>query len=88
MKADKKKQITRRKIIPILGTGILVTLIPVSLRASKRVEDAGYRTLLKPDGTAVRVKSQGLKKSKVIRRNITNRDLKAWLKKDHKDPKI
>ncbi len=86
MKIKKEKiKKERRKFLPILGTALLLPLLPVSLRASEREQEPEYKTLLKPDGTAVRVKSVGLKKSKIVRKKISNKELLGWLKKDPRD---
>ena len=80
IKEDKIKK-ERRKFLPILGTALLLPLLPVRLRASEKEQEPEYKTLLKPDGTAVRVKSVGLQKSKIVRKEISNKELLAWLKK-------
>jgi len=88
MKRNKaqNKGLGRRRFLPILGTGLLLSLLPGRVRAAVKQEaEEEYKTLLKPDGTAVRVKVSGLKKSKVVRKNISNKELLSWLKKDHKD---
>ena len=86
----KKKQtqnngLAIRRFLPILGTGLLLSRLPGKARAAAAGEEEEYKTLLKPDGTEVRVKVSGLKKSKVVRKNISNKELLSWLKKDHKD---
>ena len=43
--------------------------------------DEEYQTLLKPDGTSVKVKTSTLKNSKVVRKNISNNSLLKWLGK-------
>ena len=88
MKKDQGKQkgLGRRRFLPILGTGLLLSLLPARVKASSKEQpEEEYKTLLKPDGTAVRVKVSGLKKSKVVRKNISNKELLSWLKKDQKD---
>lgn len=85
---ENKKGIGRRQFLPVLGTGLLLPLLPVKAQS---LEPAGegdeeYRTLLKPDGTAVRVKVSSLKKSKVVRKQISNKDLLSWLGKDKEQP--
>ena len=84
---EKSKGIKRRKFLPILGTGLLLPFLPTRLKAGVPKEpEEEYKTLLKADGTAVRVKQSGLKQSKVVRKNINNTELLSWLKKE-KDPK-
>jgi len=86
MKDDSKKPkgINRRKFLPILGSGLLLPLLPAHAKPAEteKPEEEEYKTLLKPDGTAVRVKVSSLKKSKVVRKQISNKDLLNWLKKD------
>jgi hypothetical protein len=88
MKDDSKnpKGIDRRKFLPILGSGLLLPLLPVQAAESEKQEDSSaYKTLLKPDGTAVRVKVSSLKKSNVIKKKISNAELLSWLDKDKKN---
>ncbi|MEN8788907.1 MAG: hypothetical protein ABF293_03765 [Flavobacteriaceae bacterium] len=80
MKSEKKVDIKRRKFLPILGTGLLLPFLPIRIRASEKEAEHEYKTLLKPDGTIVKVKSGGLKNSKVLKKNINNKELLAWLK--------
>ena len=85
-KQSKNNGLARRRFLPILGTGLLLSLLPGKARAATAEKpEEEYKTLLKPDGTAVRVKVSGLKKSKVVRKNISNKELLSWLKKDQKD---
>ena len=80
---ENKKGIGRRQFLPVLGTGLLLPLLPVRAQSLETSEgEDEYQTLLKPDGTAVRVKVSSLKKSKVVRKQISNKDLLSWLGKD------
>ena len=79
---ENKKGIGRRQFLPVLGTGLLLPLLPLKAQSLEPAETEEYRTLLKPDGTAVRVKVSSLKKSKVVRKQISNKDLLNWLGKD------
>ena len=64
---ENKKGIGRRQFLPVLGTGLLLPLLPLKAQSLELAEtEDEYRTLLKPDGTAVRVKVSSLKKSKVV----------------------
>ncbi len=89
MKDDSKnpKGINRRKFLPILGSGLLLPLLPATASTpnASNSEEQEYQTLLKPDGTAVRVKVSRLKKSNVVKKNISNAELRNWLDKDKKD---
>jgi hypothetical protein len=82
-KSEKKKGINRRTFLPILGTGLLLPLLPAraqDLTQAKPEEE--YHTLLKADGTTVRIKKSSLENSKVVKKNISNTELRNWLKKD------
>ncbi len=87
MKDDSKnpKGIDRRKFLPILGSGLLLPLLPAEAAESEKEDSSAYKTLLKPDGTAVRVKISSLKKSSVVKKKISNAELLSWLDKDKKD---
>lgn len=73
----------RRRLLPALGGGLLFTLLPVNaVQAAPAAEEEAYKTLLRPDGTAVRVKLSALRKAKVIRNSLSNGDLREWLTKE------
>ena len=85
--SEYKKKISRRGFFPILGSTFLLPLlgfgetVPKQTIDKEKTMDNGeeYETLLKPDGTAVKVKSSTLKKSKVIKKNISNSSFLSWL---------
>ena len=79
---EHKKGIGRRQFLPVLGTGLLLPLLPLKAQSLEPAETDEYHTLLRPDGTAVRVKVSSLKQSKVVRKQISNKDLLSWLGKD------
>lgn len=87
--SEKNKKISRRGFLPILGSTFLIPLIGSGEAAPKKTIDKEktiingeeYHTLLKPDGTAVKVKSSTLKRSKVIKKNISNASFLNWLRK-------
>lgn len=86
-KSKEEKQISRRGILPILGGGLLIPFLGFgnSIDDDKNeitddiTDDNEYQTLLKPDGTSVKVKVSTVKKSKVIKKNISNSSLLKWL---------
>ena len=86
MKQDSSKgnKISRRKLFPLLGGTLLLPLLGFS-NVDELVEpitdDKDYETLLKPDGTTVRVKTSTLKKAKVIKKNVSNKSLLHWIGK-------
>lgn len=85
-KSKKEKKISRRGILPILGGSLLIPFLGFGSTTEENqvtVEDSKeeYQTLLKPDGTAVKVKVSTINKSKVIKKNISNQSFLSWLGK-------
>jgi len=83
-KSKKGIQISRRGMLPILGSSLLIPFLGFSsaLEGKKNISDKEeYQALLKPDGTAVKVKVSTLKKSKVIKKNLSNTSFLKWLGK-------
>ena len=83
-KSRKGKQISRRGILPILGSTLLIPFLGFSKPMDEEIinsEGEEYQTLLKPDGTSVKVKVSVLKNSKVIKKNISNKSFLNWLNK-------
>jgi len=73
--------ISRRGFLPLLGSGLILPLFGFDKPAKAISEDnEEYQTLLKPDGTTVRVKKSVLANSKIIEKNISNKSLLGWLK--------
>jgi len=84
MKTKKGKQISRRGILPILGSALLIPFLGFGKSSKEEStisnpDDEEYQTLLKPDGTAVKVKVSTLKKSKIVQKNISNKSFLNWL---------
>ena len=87
-KSRKGNQISRRGILPILGSALLMPFLglgnPINneiIKADEDEKDEEYQTLLKPDGTTVKVKVSTIKKSKVVKQNISNKSFLNWLGK-------
>lgn len=84
-KKPKGKMFSRRGILPILGGSLLLPFIGTANSDSQTNqnddEQIEYKTLLKPDGTAVKVKVNTLKKSKVVKKNISNKSFLNWIGK-------
>lgn len=83
-KSKNRNEISRRRILPILGGTLLLPLFGFNQTASNKediTKEEAYETLLKPDGTTVRVKISALKKSKVVKKNISNSTFLNWLGK-------
>lgn len=83
-KSKNRHRISRRRILPILGGTLLLPFFGFN-QTNAPVEDLpeeeGYETLLKPDGTTVKVKVKALKNSKVLKKNISNTSFLNWLGK-------
>ena len=80
----KGKRISRRGILPLLGSTLLIPFLGFSNTTDQETpvhEEDEYQTLLKPDGTAVKVKMSTIKKSKIIKENISNKSFLSWLGK-------
>jgi hypothetical protein len=79
-----KNGLSRRGFLPLLGSGLLLPLLGFGKPTTEvHDEDEEYHTLLRKDGTAVRVKKTVVEKSKVVKKNISNKSLLEWLKKDY-----
>ncbi|MDO9137122.1 MAG: hypothetical protein Q7U21_04825 [Lutibacter sp.] len=83
-KTKKGTQISRRGILPILGGTLLLPFLgfgktSIADEILLPEEDEEYQTLLKPDGTSVRVKVSTVKNSKIIQKNISNESFLNWL---------
>jgi hypothetical protein len=82
--SEKGRKISRRGILPLLGSGLLIPFLGfgnTDATEIKTAEDEEYQTLLKPDGTTVKVKVSALKNSKVVKKNISNSSFLNWLDK-------
>ena len=83
-KSRKGKQISRRGILPVLGGAFLIPFLGFGNNVTDDTDtsqDEEYETLLKPNGTTVKVKVSTLKKSKVVKKNISNKSFLNWLGK-------
>lgn len=78
----KKTSFSRRSFIPILGSSFLLSFF-VSAKETEldEFEKEEYKTLLKPDGTVVKVKVSALKNAKVVKKNISNKSFLHWIGK-------
>jgi hypothetical protein len=80
-----QKQISRRSFLPILGTSFLLPFLGFGQSSPKKTlsknDNDDYQTLLKPDGTIVKVKTSTLQKSKIVNTKISNSSFLNWLNK-------
>ena len=86
MKQDKRKgkTISRRALFPIIGSTLLIPFLGHSNNnpqpdASTSKEEPEFKTLLKPDGTTVKVRTSTLKNSKILKKNVSNKSFLNWL---------
>ena len=76
-----KNKFTRRGFLPILGGSLLLPFLGEAKPKDARDEEDQYEILLKPDGTPVKVRKSALKKSKTVKKKISNKSLLNWLGK-------
>lgn len=80
-----KNGLSRRGFLPLLGSGLLLPLLGFGKPAATKIhtdDNEEYHTLLRKDGTTVRVKKSVIANSKVVKTNISNKSLLQWLNKD------
>ena len=83
-KPRKGAKISRRGMLPLLGGSLLIPFLGFSNTTNKEPsisENEEYQTLLKPDGTTVKVRVETVIKSKVIKKKVSNKSLLKWLNK-------
>lgn len=83
-KSKNRHKISRRRILPILGGTFLLPFFGFNQEppsVEDLAEEEEYETLLKPDGTTVKVKVSVLKSSKIVKKNISNTSFLQWLGK-------
>ena len=81
-----EKRISRRGMFSLLGSTLLIPIFGFGNTVSDEILDATdeeYQTLLKPDGTTVKVKVSTIKKSKVVKKKVSNKSFLNWLGKKH-----
>lgn len=76
-----KNKFTRRGFLPILGGSLLLPLLGEAnpIKLEQGAEE--YETLIKPDGTPVKVRKSALKDAEVVKKQISNKKLLKWLSK-------
>lgn len=82
---ERQKGIGRRQFLPVLGTGLLLPLLPVRASVSKPADgEDQYHTLLKPDGTVVKVPKATVENARVVNKSLSNKSMLDWLEKKDK----
>jgi len=85
--SKKGKKLSRRGILPLLGSSLLIPFLgfgnfkPTSIAELESADNNEYQTLLRPDGTTVRVKKGVLKDASIVQKKISNISFKNWLDK-------
>jgi len=83
---EHQKGIGRRQFLPVLGTGLLLPLLPVQAKNLQPEEDeSDYQTLLKPDGTVVKVPKKAVDNARVVQKEISNKSMLNWLRHKEKN---
>ena len=81
----KDKSISRRSFLPLVGGGFLLPFLGFGNTPSNQdkidTQEEEYQSLLKPDGTLVKIKVSAFKKAKIIKKDISNKSFLSWLGK-------
>ena len=73
---------SRRSFIPKLGSSFLLPYFVCAKETElDAFEEEEYKTLLKPDGTVVKVKTSVLNTAKIVKKNISNKSFLNWIGK-------
>ena len=84
-KLRKGIKISRRGMLPLLGGSLLIPFLGFSNTSHKELavfQNDEFETLLKPDGTTVKVRVKTVKESKIIKKKVSNKSLLKWLNKE------
>ena len=85
-----KKKISRRKLLPLLAGSLALPFWGIGNNPSKQqnfeaaAHDGDFQTLLKPDGTIVKVPRNTVENARIVKKNISNKSLLGWLKTPNK----
>jgi len=83
-KSKHEEKLSRRHFFPLVGSSLLIPFLGFGendLDDKLHSSDDEFETLLKPDGTTVKVRVKTVKESKVIEKKVSNRSLLKWLNK-------
>ncbi len=77
----------RRKLIPFLSSLLFLPFISSAKSITEIVENAdpSYQTMLTKDGKLVKVKSNTVNNSNIVDKQLSNKGLLKWLKKNDKE---
>ena len=82
-KPDHKEGLSRRKMIPLLGSSLLLPLFGFGNSEPDPSEstEEEYDIVLRADGKAVKVKRTSVESAKVVKKGLSNSSLLRWLGK-------
>ncbi|NNK72685.1 MAG: hypothetical protein HKO94_05790 [Flavobacteriaceae bacterium] len=83
-KTTTESRLSRRRILPILGSTLLIPFLGLASNDSKEIttdSNEEYEILLRADGKAVKVKKSSIKSAKVVKKGLSNSSLLKWLGK-------
>ena len=83
-KSKYEEKLSRRHFFPLVGSSLLIPFLGFGendLDKSTNSNNDEFETLLKPDGTTVKVRVKTVKESKVIKKKVSNKSLLKWLNK-------
>ena len=89
MKDKSKPGVTRRKFLPLLS-GLFLPFAASATGSGKAITDIvepapEYQTMLTKDGRIVKVKVKTVSESKIVDKQLSNKSLLTWLKKNDED---
>jgi hypothetical protein len=83
-KSKHEEKLSRRHFFPLVGSSLLIPFLGFGendLDNGTHSNNDEFETLLKPDGTTVKVRVKTVKESKVIKKKVSNKSLLKWLNK-------
>ena len=82
-KSNKKGRLSRRSVLPILGSTLLIPFLGMGKtdNGNPISEDEEYDILLRADGKAVKVRRSAIKEAKTVKKGVSNSSLLKWLGK-------
>lgn len=83
-KSKYEEKLSRRHFFPLVGSSLLIPFLGFGendLDNGTHSNNDEFETLLKPDGTTVKVRVKTVKESKVIKKKVSNKSLLKWLNK-------
>ncbi len=88
--SNSKKKLSRRRLIPLLAGSLILPFWGIGKSSSVKKnskeapQEEDFQTLLKPDGTAVKVPRKTVEKARVVKKHVSNKSLLSWLKTPNK----